>query len=75
MPPKDAGSSCWETVCHFEAPRAKEASLIDFGTAFKLSLVATITMGKIKRASVKLPAKTLAPISMMRTKTSSPSSP
>ena len=62
-------------VCHLDAPNAKEASLIEEGTALIASLVATITMGSINNERVKLPAKTLGPRFMILTKTSKPNNP
>ena len=55
IPPADAGNTWNQVVCHLVAPSAKDASRIVFGTAFNASRVATIMIGRINNASVRLP--------------------
>ena len=52
IPGAEAGSRMSRMVCHFEAPVAKEASRMPRGTAARASSVATMTTGKVIRASV-----------------------
>src|SRR4030042_3705794 len=75
IPPSDAGKTWYHMVCHFEAPMAYEASLIDCGTALMLSLVETMITGRISRDKVMLPARTLGPIFNILAKISSPNNP
>ena len=75
IPPKDDGKTTFCNVCHFEAPKAKEASFKEGGTAFIASRVATIMIGSISNESVKAPDKILPPKPKKRTKIPKPNSP
>src|SRR5690606_6151462 len=70
IPPKEAGNTWFQTVCHLDAPKAKEPSRILLGTAFIDSRVVTMMMGSISNESVKAPASKLAPRFIWRTKIS-----
>ena len=75
IPPDAAGSTWYNVVCHFVAPKPYDATRIDAGTALRASLVATIIIGRINNAKVKLPAKTLLPKLQYLTNISRPNNP
>ena len=75
IPPKDEGKTTSFIVCHLEAPKAKDASFNECGTAFIASLVATIIIGNIKSDNVKLPDNILPPKLKNRTKIPNPNNP
>src|SRR5210317_2100602 len=56
MPEDAAGNTTFVTVCQLVAPRARDASLYDLGTALKLSSVKVIRFGRIIMASTITPA-------------------
>lgn len=75
IPGKAFGMTTFRTVCQRVVPSAREASLKEFGTAFKASCVTKTTIGNTKMLIVRAPAKTLLPRLNIVTKTASPNIP
>ena len=61
MPGIEAGSTCFQIVCHLVAPSAIEPSRIEGGTARIASRPATMTTGRTRSPRVRPPASTTFP--------------
>ncbi len=55
MPGSASGRTCWNTICIFDAPRPRAASLIDGGTALMEARAAMMITGSVISESTRPP--------------------